>query len=133
MKKIYVAYKFKDADLSVLKQKLEELSKVIEEVTNYKTYVFFRDAQKWGKIKMDIKEVTKKASEALEKCDAILVEATEKSNGAYFEVGYANALGKKVIIVHKTGTETNFLDSIADVSIEYDTFEDLREKLKGIV
>ncbi len=133
MKKIYVAYKFRDADPVVLKKKLEELSKIIEEVTDYKTFIFFRDAQKWGQIKMDPKEIAPKASEALKKCDAILVEATEKANGAYFEVGYAKALGKKVIIIHQKGTETNFLDGVADVSIEYDDFKDLKEKLKEAI
>ena len=132
MKKIYVAYKFNDVDPKLLREKLEQLSRVIEEVTDYKTFIFFRDVQKWGKIKMDIKDVVKKASDAVKQCDAILVESTEKANGAYFETGYAKALGKKVIIIHKKGTETNFLDGVADVSIEYDDFQDLREKLKDI-
>jgi len=131
MKRIYVAYKFKEQNLEELKKRLEELSKIIEEATSYKTFIFFRDAQNWGKIKMPIKEVVEKACKAVEKCDAILVEATEKANGAYFEAGYAKALNKKVIIVHKTGTETNFLDSIADVSIEYDSLNDLKERLRN--
>ena len=81
---------------------------------------------------MDIKEVVEKASKAVEKCDIILIEASEKSNGMYFETGYAKALGKKIIVIHKTGTEANFPESAADVSIEYDDFEDLREKLKDL-
>jgi len=129
MKQIYIAYKFKDTDPSKLKKKLEELSKIIEDSTGYKTFIFFRDAQKWGKIKMDIKEVVEKASKAVEECDVILVEASEKANGIYFEVGYAKALGKKVIIIHKKGTEANFLNATADVSIEYEDFEDLKGKL----
>lgn len=130
MKKIYVAYKFKNADVNELKKKLEELSKIIESSTDYKTFIFFRDAQNWGEIKMDIKEVVEKASKAVEGCDAILVEASEKANGIYFEVGYAKALRKKIIIIHKKGTEANFLGATADVSIEYEDFDDLREKLK---
>ncbi len=129
MKKIYVAYKFKNADVNELKKKLEELSKIIESSTDYKTFIFFRDAQNWGEIKMDIKEVVEKASKAVEECDAILVEASEKANGIYFEVGYAKALRKKIIIIHKKGTEANFLGATADVSIEYEDFDDLREKL----
>ena len=132
MKKLYIAYKFKDANPVELRKKLEELSKIIESSTGYKTYIFFRDAQKWGKIKMDIKEVVEKAYKAVEKCDAILVEASEKARGAYFEVGYAKALKKKIIIIHKKGTEAAFLEAAADISIEYDDFEDLREKLKKI-
>jgi nucleoside 2-deoxyribosyltransferase len=132
MKTIYLAYKFKDSDPAVLKQKLEELSKIIEETTEYKTFIFFRDAQKWGEIKMNIKEVVTKAYKAVEKCDALLVEATEKANGAYFEVGYAKALGKKIIVIHQEGTEAAFLEAAADVSITYKDFEDLKKKLKSI-
>lgn len=130
MKKIYIAYKFKGTNPAELKEKLEKLSKVIEESTKYKTFIFFRDAQNWGKIKMDIKEVVEKASKAVEECDAILIEASEKANGIYFEAGYAKALGKKIIIIHKKGTEAKFLGATADVSIEYGDFDDLGEKLK---
>ena len=37
-------------------------NKIIEETTDYKTFIFFRDAQKWGKIKMDVKEIVSKLS-----------------------------------------------------------------------
>ena len=130
MKKIYIAYKFKKENPKELRKRLEELSKIIEETLKFKTYIFFRDAQKWGKIKMDIKEIVKKAYKAIEKCDAILVEASEKARGAYFEVGYAKALKKKIIVIHQKGTEATFLDACADEVIIYKNFEDLREKLK---
>ena len=132
MKKIYVAYKFTGSDPIELRKKLEELSKIIEETTKYKTYIFFRDAQKWGKIKMPIKEVVEKAYKSVEKCDAILVEASEKARGVYFEVGYAKALKKKIIVIHQEGTEADFLEACADKVIVYKNFEDLKEKLKEI-
>jgi nucleoside 2-deoxyribosyltransferase len=131
-KLIYLAYKFKGANPEVLREKLEKLSEVIEKKTEYKTFIFCRDVQKWGKIKMDMKEVVEKAMIALKKCDALLVEATEKSNGMYFEAGYAKALGKKMIVIHENGMETNFLSASADEVIEYSDLEDLGEKLKGI-
>lgn len=130
--KIYLAYKFKEKDPAELKKKLEELSKVVEKSLNCETFIFFRDAQNWGEKKMDIKEVADKAMEHLKECDAILVEASEKANGIYFEVGYAKALGKKVIIVHKKGTEASFLESAGDVSIQYENFENLGKKLKKL-
>jgi len=130
MRTIYIAYKFKDSDPVLLRQKLEKLSKIVEEALKCKTFIFFRDAQKWGKIKMPIKEVVEKAYKAVEKCDALLVEASEKANGIYFEVGYAKALKKKIIVIHQEGTEADFLEAAADISITYKDFEDLREKLK---
>ena len=132
MKKIYIAYKFREQDPKGLRKKLEQLSKIIEESTGYKTFVFFRDVQKWGKIKMNIKEVVKKAYKSIEKCDVILVEASEKARGVYFEVGYAKALKKKIIIIHKEGTETDFLEACADKVIVYKDFGDLGEKLGEI-
>ncbi|MDD5192263.1 MAG: nucleoside 2-deoxyribosyltransferase [Candidatus Nanoarchaeia archaeon] len=132
MKKIYIAYKFNGSDPIELRKKLEELSKIVEETLKCKTFIFFRDAQKWGKIKMPIKEVVEKAYKAVEKCDAILVEASEKARGTYFEVGYAKALKKKIIIIHQEGTEADFLEACADKVIVYKDFEDLREKLKAI-
>jgi len=132
MKKIFIAYKFKDSDPALLKQKLEELSKIVEDTLKCKTFIFFRDTQKWGEIEMDVKKLVKEACKAVKKCDAILVEASEKASGAYFEVGYAKALGKKVIIIHQEGTEAAFLEAAADVSITYKGWEDLREKLKKI-
>ena len=132
MKKIYIAYKFKEQNPKELRKKLEELSKIIEETTNYKTFIFFRDAQNWGKIKMNVKEIVKKAYKTIEKCDALLVEASEKARGVYFEVGYAKALGKKIIVIHQEGTEADFLEACADKVIVYKDFKDLREKLKSI-
>ena len=131
MKKIYIAYKFREQDPKELRKKLEELSKIIEETTNYKTFIFFRDAQNWGKIKMNVKEIVKKAYKTIEKCDALLVEASEKARGVYFEVGYAKALKKKIIVIHKKGTEADFLEACADEVIVYKDFEDLGEKLKN--
>jgi len=130
MKKIYVAYKFREQNPKELRKKLEELSEIIEESLKCKTFIFFRDAQKWGKIKMNIKEVVKKAYKAVEKCDAILVEASEKARGAYFEVGYAKALKKKIIVIHQEGTEAAFLEAAADKVVIYKDFEDLRKKLE---
>ncbi|MBI2628499.1 nucleoside 2-deoxyribosyltransferase [Candidatus Pacearchaeota archaeon] len=72
----------------------------------------FNDALKW-----------------IKKCDVIIVEASEKARGVYFETGYAKALNKKVIVIHKKGTEANLLEAMSDIKIEYENFEDLREKL----
>ena len=81
---------------------------------------------------MPIKEVVEKAYKAVEKCDAILVEASEKARGAYFEVGYAKALKKKIIIIHQEGTEADFLEACADKIIIYKDFEDLKNRLKQV-
>lgn len=130
--KVYVAYKFKDENPETLRVNLEKLSRIIEESTGWKTYIFFRDAQNWKTGVMPVKEVVEKALEAVKHCDIILVEASEKARGAYLEAGYAKALGKKVVIVHKEGTEAVFLEAIADATIVYKDWDDLKERLKKI-
>ena len=130
--KVYLTYKFKDEELGILRATLEQFSKLIEESTGWKTFIFFRDVQKWQKPTMEVKEVIDRAMKEIDKCDAILAEASEKARGVYFEAGYAKAKGKKVIVIHKKGTEAHFLDALADIKIEYDDWDDLREKLKKI-
>jgi len=130
--KAYITYKFKDEDPQALRVKLEEFSKIVEDATGWKTFVFFRDVQKWQKDTRTVKEIFTEALSEVKKCDIILAEASEKSNGAYLEIGYAKALGKKIIVVHKKGTEANLLEAMADVSIEYETDEELKMKLKEI-
>ncbi len=130
--KVYLTYKFKEEDPEGLRKKLEEFSKIIEESTNWKTFAFFRDVQNWKIGTMDVQEVVKKAMESIKDCDAIIAEASEKARGIYFEVGYAKALGKKVIVIHKKNTEANFLEASADIKIEYEDFEDLKKKLGEI-
>ena len=130
--KVYLTYKFKDEEPNELRTTLEEFSKLIEDSTGWKTFIFFRDAQKWKTGTMTMQQVVDKAMEEIAKCDAILVEASEKARGVYYEVGYAKALGKKVIVIHKKDAEANFLDASADIKIQYENYEDLKEKLKKV-
>ena len=64
--------------------------------------------------------------------DLILAECSEKARGVYFEVGYAKALGKKVVIIHKNGADLKFLKGVTGKIICYKNFNDLRKKLKFI-
>ncbi len=126
--KVYVTYKFEEEEPNELKTRLEAFSKLIEESTGWKTFIFFRDVQKWKVGTMTMKQVVNRAMEEIQKCDAVLVEASEKARGVYFEAGYAKALGKKIIVIHQKNAESNFLDASADVKIEYETDEDLKLK-----
>jgi len=129
--RIYLAYKFKGADSNLLRKKLEELSKVLEE-QGHETFIFFRDVQKWGEVKTTVQEIVNGAIQGIKDCDMILADISEKANGVYFEIGYAKALGKKVVVMLQADKEANFLKASADEVIEYSDFEDLKEKLKKI-
>jgi nucleoside 2-deoxyribosyltransferase len=130
--KVFITYKFKDSNPEELREQLEEFSNLIETSTDWEPFIFFRDVQNWETGKMEVDEILEKAMESIKGCDAILAEASEKARGAYFEIGYAKALGKKVIVIHKEGTEAHFLEALADVKIVYKDLDDLGEKLGKI-
>ncbi len=130
--KVFLTYKFKEEDPVSLRKQLEEFSKLVEDATGWKTYVHFRDAQNWKKDTRGVKVVFEEALKNLDSCDAILAEASEKARGVYLEVGYAKAKEKKIIIVHKNGTEAHLLEAMADIKITYDNYEDLKAKLGKI-
>jgi hypothetical protein len=92
--KVYVTYKFKEEEPNELKTRLEAFSKLIEESTGWKTFIFFRDVQKWRIGTMTMQQVVHRAMEEIKKCDAILVEASEKARGVYFMSGHVKTLGK---------------------------------------
>jgi nucleoside 2-deoxyribosyltransferase len=128
--KYYISYKFSGEDEEKLKEILSEISSIIESHNN-ETFVSYRDIGNWGEISMDSKEIITKALAELRNADCILclVLSSEKSEGMLLEAGYAKALGKKIIVAKKDDVRIVFLKDIADDSIEFNTYEDLKEKL----
>jgi nucleoside 2-deoxyribosyltransferase len=128
--KYYISYKFSGEDKEKLKEILSEISSIIESHNN-ETFVSYRDIGKWGEISMDSEEIITKALAELRNTDCILclVFSSEKSEGMLLETGYAKALGKKVIVAKKNDARIIFLKDIADDLIEFNTYEDLKEKL----
>jgi len=98
--KVYLTYKFKDEELGNLRGMLEQFSKLIEESTGWKTFIFFRDVQKWQKPSMDVKEVIEKAMKEINKCDAILAEASEKARGVTSSKYPHNSISQKLCPVY---------------------------------
>lgn len=130
--KYYIAYKFSNTDKEELKEILNEISAIIESYNN-ETFIFYRDMENWVGTEMDSKEIITKALSELKNIDVILclIFSSEKSEGVLLEAGYAKALGKKIIVAKQRDARTIFLKDIADDIIEFNTQEDLKEKLHG--
>jgi len=128
--KYYISYKFSGEDKEKLKEILSEISSIIESYNN-ETFVPYRDMQNWGEISMDSKGIITKSLAELKDVDAVLclVFSSEKSEGMLLEAGYGKALGKKIIIAKQKDARIIFLEDIADDLIEFNTQEDLKEKL----
>jgi len=129
--KYYIAYKFSGVDKANLKKVLVDVAEIIESYNNT-TFISHRDLQNWGETITDSKEIIIKSLTKLKNTDAILclVLSGEKSEGMLIEVGYAKALGKKIIVAKQKDARIVFLKDIADDLIEFDIQEDLNEKLK---
>jgi len=123
----YIAYKFADNDKDLLKKNLETISDIIEK-TDASTFIFCRDMQRRWTIEMTINEIIHQAFDEVKKSDAIiaLIESEEKSEGMLLEIGYAKAVGKKLIVVIKKWVNLRFVRALADEVIEFEKVEDIK-------
>ena len=72
------------------------------------------------------------AKAEISKSDALLVDVSEKSTGRMVETGIAFALGKKIILICRTGSVIkDTLNGISDFIVEYQTVEDIQLPLKN--
>ncbi len=134
MKKIYIAYKFSGADHRKLRKKLENISDIIKR-TGYKSFIFFRDIQKWKVRKENPVFVMRKAFTNLKKCDILLaiVETREKAEGLLIESGYAKSLGKKIIVALTPQGRAILLRGIADKSFIFRNMKEFEKNLGRIL
>lgn len=126
----YIAYKFLWNDKESLKNNLEFISDEINKTWN-ETFIFFRDVQSRGDIKIDINEIMQKAYWEIDKSQwlFIFIDNVEKSEWLLLEAGYGKAKGKKIILAIKKEIDLRLLRSIADKIIEFDSIDELPEKI----
>lgn len=65
---------------------------------------------------------------AINRARFVIADLTEARQNCYYEVGYAHAMAKPVIILAKTGTPRHF-DLAAHSWTHWDTYEDLKHKM----
>ena len=74
------------------------------------------------------------ADAKIDESDLLLAELTYKSIGIGIEVGYAKAKGKRIIYMHRIGTELSTTTSgVCDIRIEYKDISDLLVQLKKVL
>ena len=135
--KIYVAYKHLGEDEARLKMILEDVAEEIRQL-GHESFIYLRDIQKWGEVTHNLtpRQLILKAFEQLNRCDAILVivDCSEKSEGMLLEIGYAKALGKKILLAVDKSLDENclrFVRGIADCTIEFNEVSDLKDQIKS--
>ncbi len=122
---IFISVSFEDTP--------EEVEKLCELVraAGFEDFCFTRDVEHYKKVFENSKELMGRAKEEIEKSDAFLIDVTDKPTGRAIEAGIAYALGKKIVVIMKRGTQIkDTTRGIADIVIEYDNSEDIVTALK---
>lgn len=126
--KVFVSYSF--ADKNKFRSFDRKLKKFLGRTFGIKTYSFVFDFKKKTNNKVLMESALKKINES----DLLIAELSYKSIGIGLEVGYAKAKGKKIIYIHKAGTElSTTVDGISDIRIKYKNIADLLTQLKEII
>src|SRR3989344_7233395 len=68
-------------------------------------FCFIRDVENYQKMFSNPEELMKRAKEEIEKSEYLLIDMTDKPTGRALEAGMAYAMGKKVVVIMKKGTQ----------------------------
>lgn len=86
-----------------------------------------RDLEQWGAIHFDAYTLMQKSFEALDACDLVVVDLTEKGVGVGIEAGYAYAQHIPIITIAQTGSDiSETLRGISAGICVYERFSDLQ-------
>jgi nucleoside 2-deoxyribosyltransferase len=114
---------------------LEEIDKICKEL-GFETFLPHRDAGLYGGDNTKIEEISKKDLEEIHKCDLMvgILNGIYIGAGTAWEMGYAQAINKKVIGLK---TDRKIEDSISEISVIItgcvdiiESIDELKQKLK---
>lgn len=118
--KAFISYSFTNKNKFTNFDK--KLRKFLKENFDIKSYSFVFDFKK----KVDNKNLMKFALKKIDESDLVIAELSNKPIGVGLEAGYAKAKGKKIIYIHKTGSElSTTVNGVSDIKIEYENIPHL--------
>jgi nucleoside 2-deoxyribosyltransferase len=115
------------------KAEIEHLCSLVRSA-GFEDFCFIRDVENYQKMFSDPAALMIRAKEEIEKSDYLLIDITDKPTGRAIEAGIAYALGKKVVVIVKRGTQIK--DTARGVSvaiIEYDKIEEIINPLSRVL
>jgi len=115
------------------KTEIENLCSLVKSA-GFEDFCFIRDVEHYQKIFNNPVELMKRAKEEIEKSDYLLIDMTDKPTGRAIEAGMAYALGKKVVVIMKRGTQIrDTTRGISTTVIEYDKIDEIVEPLSQTI
>lgn len=129
--KIFLSYRFTGEDPNELKVTLGAITGALRE-GGHTVYCSFEDEAWFREKKHTNKEIMEHAFQKLDGAEMILafVKSDEKSEGMLLEIGYMVGKGKSFALAIKNGVKTTSIKEMANPLIEFETIDDLCEKLK---
>ncbi len=93
---------------------------------DHETVCVVRDIEAWGQIRFSPKDLLARTFAALDGCEIVMVELTEKGVGVGVEAGYAYAKKIPVVVLAKKGVEiSTSLLGIARQVIVYQHYDEI--------
>ncbi len=87
-----------------------------------------RDLEKWGQVEFSPEVLMRKSFAAIETCDLLLVDLTEKGVGLGIEAGYAHAKRIPILTIAARGADiSETLRGISAAVCIYDSYKDAGE------
>ena len=128
--KIFLSYRFTGEDPEVLRETIQNICNSLEKA-GHSYYCSFWKGDFFNENRFTHKQILEHALEELQKSDVYLafIKSEDKSEGMLIEAGYALAKKKKFYLAIKKGVHTVFLKEIADKVIEFESLNELYEKL----
>ena len=128
--KIFLSYRFTGEDPSVLEQILSQI-KVAFESAGHSVFCSFWSEQHFRDNNFSNKQILEFALQELDTADIYFafIKSSEKSEGMLLEAGYALAHKKPIWVAIKNGVKTTFITELAEKNIDFETIEDLCQKL----
>ncbi|MDF1513696.1 MAG: nucleoside 2-deoxyribosyltransferase [Anaerolineae bacterium] len=102
MPKAYLAIKY-HADHANC-SRIEGIIKALE-TSGFYTVCITRDLEQWGRVQFAADELMARSLAAIDTCDVIVVDLTEKGVGIGIEAGYAYAREIPIITIAQTGSD----------------------------
>ena len=128
--KILLAYRFTGEDPVELKETLGRMTAVLRRL-GHTVYCSIEDEDSFKGGKQTNKQIMEHAFREVDKVDMVFafIRSNEKSEGMLMEVGYAFGQKKRVGLALKRGCFTTSLHEMADPFVEFDTVDELCDKL----
>jgi len=102
------------------RDRIESLSAVLE-AHGIATICIARDLEQWGTIHFSPDELMEKSFEAIDACDLLIVDLTEKGVGIGIEAGYAYAKCIPIITIAQAGSDIS--ETLRGISSQIDSYQ----------